>query len=384
MRVFFIRTYENRRLFLNEKHEVVPALSSFLFVLFLFLFFSLGQGGGCRARIVENSRAWSISDGGDGSVASLHDEPAVDEEEEETAGEGAIAVELTAEDFVTEFVAEADEDGGFEISDENWDGDDWDEDDFEVGDGENWLPPTVTSVAVVPVGLTRFRPDLDELDPVTPDKAREVIGQVQALQAEFRERLGSTFVWLSDEWFVIAGQELPPLESYGNFPQIDNGVGSIRLFVDRFEQAIAQRMQTLAAEGALTLKIPHRYTWVVGNMVELAFAPLVRQLNTIDGLTVQLAALSSNYWGQQFTVTGLLTGSDLLEKLQDTDLGDGILLPSLMLKHGDPRFLDDMTVDEVSDRLGVPITIITDANSLLDNCLRQTPISGLPGNHTQG
>ena len=327
-----------------------------------------------------NSRAWSISEGGEGSVASLHDESGGDDgSEEEPEEDGAIALEVTAEKLA--------EDGGFEITDEDWDDDDWEDDNFEhfdQGDGDDWMPPTVTSVAVVPVGLTRFRPNLDELDPVTPEKAREVIGQVQALQAEFRESLGSTFVWLADEWFVIAGQELPSLESYGNFPQIDNGVGSIRLFVDRFEQAIAQRMKTLSTEGSLQLQIPHRYTWVVGNVVELAFAPLVKQLNTIDGLTVTLAALNSDYWGQQFTVTGLLTGSDLIAKLKNIDLGDGILLPSLMLKHGDPRFLDDMTVDEVSQSLGVPITIITDANSLLDNCLRQTPISGLPGNHTQG
>ncbi len=342
------------------------------------------------------SRAWALGEGGEGSVASFHDDSQTDDAQDK----GNEGFEMEAfDDFEGgnfdggdgDFdempdgpAYEAAYENAYEIGDdeEEWDDEDWDE--GELNDSDDWLPPTVTSVAVVPVGLTRFRPDLDELDPVSPAKAREVIGQVQALQAEFREALGSTFVWLADEWFVIAGQELPPLEAYENFPQIDNGVGSIRLFVDRFEQAIAQRISTLTAEqGPLQLPQPRRYTWVVGNMVKLAFAPLVDRLNTIDGLTVTLAALNSDYWGQQFTVTGLLTGSDLLKNLQDTDLGDGILLPSLMLKHGDPRFLDDMTVGELSDSLGVPITIITDADSLVDNCLGRTT-SGKPGNHTQG
>ncbi|MGD1851983.1 MAG: DUF512 domain-containing protein [Cyanophyceae cyanobacterium] len=364
---------------------------------------------GARASGLQ-SRAWALGEGGEGSVASFHDDGQIDKGQDEGQENNAkysakhhaenesYEVEgfdnkLDTEDFEegVDPGFEGDFEGGaiaYEIDDDQEGGDDEEWDDAELDraaeGGDDWLPPTVTSVAVVPVGLTRFRPDLDELDPVSPAKAREVIDQVQALQAECRETLGSTFVWLADEWFVIAGQALPPLEAYEKFPQIDNGVGSIRLFVDRFEQAIAQRISTLPpAQGPHTLPTPRRYTWVVGNMVKLAFAPLVDQLNTIDGLTVTLAALNSDYWGQQFTVTGLLTGSDLWKSLQGVDLGDGILLPSLMLKHGDPRFLDDITVEELGDRLGVPITIITDADSLVDNCLGHT-VSGKPGNHTQG
>ncbi|MBE9012614.1 TIGR03279 family radical SAM protein, partial [Pseudanabaenaceae cyanobacterium LEGE 13415] len=91
--------------------------------------------------------------------------------------------------------------------------------------------PTVASIAVVPVGLTRFRPTEDELIPVAPEKAREVIAQVQALQNRYRKERGSTIVWLADEWFLIAGEDLPPESHYGDYPQIGNGVGSIRLFL---------------------------------------------------------------------------------------------------------------------------------------------------------
>ena len=251
--------------------------------------------------------------------------------------------------------------------DEDWDEeDDWDT--FAAGAAgdrfEEAAPdrPTVTSAAIVPAGLTRFRPADDELQPVTAAKAREVIAQVRSLQAEFRETLGSTFVWLADEWFLIAGQDLPPMSEYEDFPQIDNGVGSIRLFVDRFERA-------LAANPVRSAPTPRRLTWVVGNTVERPFGGLVDRLNQIDGLTVQLAALNSDYWGQSMTVTGLLTGQDLLEKLAGQALGDALLLPSLMLRHGDTRFLDDMTVQQVSDRLQIPIVIVTSAEDVIHHCV---------------
>ncbi len=88
---------------------------------------------------------------------------------------------------------------------------------------------------------------------------------------------------------------------------------------------------------------------MVGNAVEKAFQPIVQQLNRVEGLEVNMQALSSDYWGQSISVTGLLTGHDLLLNLQGQDLGEGILLPSIMLKHGELIFLDDMSIQEVSD-----------------------------------
>ncbi|MEB3175512.1 MAG: TIGR03279 family radical SAM protein [Cyanobacteriota bacterium] len=208
--------------------------------------------------------------------------------------------------------------------------------------------PAVISVAVVPVGLTRFRPPEDELIPVTPDKAREVIAQVQALQRRFQSQFQSHFAWLADEWFLIAGQDLPPEEDYEDYPQIGNGVGSIRQFLKEFQRQAEEMLPPRIAA-------PRRWTWVVGNAVAQAFAPLVERLNQVEGLTVTLAALNSLYWGQEITVTGLLTGQDLIHHLQGQDLGDGILFPSLMLKPGEDRFLDDSTVAEVSETLGVPL-----------------------------
>jgi putative radical SAM enzyme (TIGR03279 family) len=219
--------------------------------------------------------------------------------------------------------------------------------------------PAVASVAVVPVGLTRFRPNLEELTPVNPHKAREVIAQVEALQREFQAKLGSTFAWLADEWYLIAGQELPPSEYYEDYPQLGNGVGSIRRFLDDFADEIADWDIT-------TLHPPRTCTWVVGNAVENAFQPIVNQLNSIPGLTVNLVALASRYWGQEMTVTGLLTGQDLLENLTGRELGDRVLIPSVMLKHDEAKFLDDLTIGELAEKLQVSLVPVADISDFLE------------------
>ncbi len=223
--------------------------------------------------------------------------------------------------------------------------------------------PAVASAAVVPVGLTRFRPTEDELTPVSCEKAEEVIRQVQALQDKFRQQLGSTFAWLADEWFLIARQELPPESHYEDYPQIGNGVGSIRQFLKQFQDIASRKLPR-------RLETPRRFTWVVGNAVEKAFEPLVQQLNAVEGLEVRMAALRSDYWGQEITVTGLLTGQDLLRGLQGKDLGDAIVLPSLMLKNDDTRFLDDMTVEDVARQLRIQILPVNGTEELIETCIK--------------
>ncbi len=223
--------------------------------------------------------------------------------------------------------------------------------------------PTVISTAVVPVGLTKFRPPEAELTPVRREKAREVIKQVEQLQTKFHGKLGSNFAWLADEWFLIAQTTTPPPSHYEDYPQIGNGVGSIGKFIQEF---------TITANKMLPREIetPRNFTWVVGNAVEHAFIPLVSQLNTPKGLTVHLAPLRSNYWGQEITVTGLLTGQDLVKELKGRYLGDGILLPSVMLKEDDPRFLDDLTLEEVKHELQCDIFPVTGVSDLIETCIR--------------
>lgn len=239
--------------------------------------------------------------------------------------------------------------------------------------------PAVASVAVVPVGLTRFRPAEDELIAVTPEKAREVIAQVQKIQVLLSKGKGgektkkknskSRCIWLADEWFLIAGLDLPSAADYEDYPQIGNGVGSIRQFIQQFETAFTKLQPT-------QVNPPRKLIWVVGNAVEKAFEPIARQLNQIPGLEVNMIALCSQYWGQKITVTGLLTGQDLLEALQGMDLGNGILLPSVMLKQGEPCFLDDMTVEELADFLKTRIFPVSGVEELISGAIGLATVEG--------
>ncbi len=227
--------------------------------------------------------------------------------------------------------------------------------------------PAVASVAVVPVGLTRFRPSEDELIQVTPEKAYEVIQQVQPLQTQFQAKTGSTFAWLADEWFLIGQQPLPPESHYEDYPQIGNGVGSIRQFLKAFERA--------SEDLPLQITSSRKFIWVVGNAVEHAFAPIVERLNQVEGLHVEMVALASQYWGQNITVTGLLTGSDFLQGLRSRDLGNGVLLPSLMLKTGDTCFLDDMTVEDLATQLKTQIFPVSRVEELIETCITNSDSS---------
>jgi putative radical SAM enzyme (TIGR03279 family) len=222
--------------------------------------------------------------------------------------------------------------------------------------------PGVASVAVVPVGLTRFRLEKDELIPVTEEKAIEVISQVRSLQKEFSKKYGSNVAWLADEWFLIAGEELPSEVEYNDYPQIDNGVGSIRLFIKQFATAAAEFLPPKISK-------PRKFTWVVGNAVEKAFQPILLQLNAVENLEVNMRALKSDYWGQSISVTGLLTGHDLLLNLQGQDLGEGILLPKVMLKHGELIFLDDMSIEEVASQLNTKILPVAGVEDLINTCI---------------
>jgi putative radical SAM enzyme (TIGR03279 family) len=207
------------------------------------------------------------------------------------------------------------------------------------------------------VGLTKFRPPSeDPLRPVSPAEAQQVIAQVQKLQVEFQQQYQSTFVWLADEWYLLAGIDLPASASYEDYPQLGNGVGSIRRFIDEFQAEIADcEPPTLNAT----------YTWVVGNAVEKAFQPIVDRLNQFPGLTINLVPIASEYWGQSMTVTGLLTGQDLLQNLRNRSLGDGILIPAVMLKHDEAKFLDDMTIAQLEAELDVPALPVVDIADFL-------------------
>ena len=221
--------------------------------------------------------------------------------------------------------------------------------------------PVVLSAAVVPVGLTRFRPSNDGLIPVDPDCATKVINQVEPMQRIFYKSTGSRFAWLSDEWYLIAKKALPTLNSYEDLPQKENGVGSIRSFLRAMDEATRD----------LPTKIDQKKTcsWVVGKLVENELLKSCKRLNKINNFVLHLYGIPSPYWGQEQIVTGLLTGQDLIKGLRGKELGDELLLPSIMLRQGEKIFLDDMTLQELSLSLNVSVRIVHDAQDIVNKAL---------------
>lgn len=202
--------------------------------------------------------------------------------------------------------------------------------------------PSVQSAAVVPVGLTDHRENLPAIDPVTPDYARETIRQVARLQQGFLDRWDTPFVFLGDEFYILAGVSMPPSDHYREFPQIENGVGMVRSFLDRFDAGLTD----WSASGR-----PVRGTIATGKLFHPFLERLVGQL----GMDLRTVAVGSRFWGSGINVAGLLAGSDFVAGLRDQMYGDVLLIPSEAMIGEEGLFLDDMTRADLEGELGVSV-----------------------------
>lgn len=207
------------------------------------------------------------------------------------------------------------------------------------------LGECLQSVACVPVGLTRYRDGLYPLEPYQRDTARGVLEIIERWGEKFREARGARTVFPSDEFYLIAERELPPYEFYEDFPQIENGVGMLRDLEEEFLWALDET-------PAFALR--RRVTIPTG---EAAFEFLNRLFDAarekFPGLEINLVPVHNDFFGGTVDVTGLLVGQDLVRRLSREKLGDEILIPSAMLMADEDVFLDDMTLEELSDKLGV-------------------------------
>jgi len=232
---------------------------------------------------------------------------------------------------------------------------------FELAEFYKKSSQTVLSVAIVPVGLTKFRPENDGLKSITKEYAIKTIKQVEPIQASLQKKLGTHFCWLADEWYLIAGLELPIYQTYENMPQESNGVGSIRSFLKK----LTIKTERLPKK----IKKQRKVSWIVGKLVYEALIPTVEKLNNIDGLTINLYGLPSIYWGQDQVVTGLLTGEDLIYGLKNKDLGEAVYIPSIMLKINTDLFLDDKNIQEVENQINTKIHVLDDSNDIINTLI---------------
>ena len=218
---------------------------------------------------------------------------------------------------------------------------------------------TVLSVAIVPVGLTRFRPENDGLTAIDKEYAKNIIREIELIQEELKNNIKTRFCWLADEWYLIAGISLPQIKTYENLPQESNGVGTIRNFLKVLELKTQNLPQKIHKKRCVS--------WIVGKLVYEALKPFSDKLNRIEGLKINLYGLPSIYWGQEQVVTGLLTGEDLISGLKNKDLGEIIFIPSMMLKVNTDLFLDDKRISEVEKELNTKIHVVYDANDIINN-----------------
>jgi len=203
------------------------------------------------------------------------------------------------------------------------------------------LHPHVASLAIVPLGLTRHRRGLPDLRPVTENYAREFISFWAPRQAELSARLGEPFLFFADEFYIKGGMSFPALEEYGDLPQIENGVGMVAQFLADAEELLAD-VEPLPAMDV---------TVVTGASAFVQVEHFTRSLSKKTGVTIRTVAVSNCLFGEQVTVTGLVTGGDIVTSLQGGNIGRMLLIPDVMLKEGEGLFLDDMGLDDLASAL---------------------------------
>ncbi|PKM80135.1 MAG: DUF512 domain-containing protein [Firmicutes bacterium HGW-Firmicutes-14] len=212
------------------------------------------------------------------------------------------------------------------------------------------LYPRVQSIAIVPVGLTRYRENMQALRKFNTREAGIVIDTIHLHQKRFLEKYGTPLVYLGDEFYVLAGRDFPETQYYGEFPQAENGVGLVRLFYDSFEEERSRIPDRLENKKRVAL--------VTGVSGEKVLKPIAEDLNKTGNLDVEIVGVFNEFFGGHVTVAGLLTGRDVLKTLKEQIPFDLILLPSVMCKRDEPVFLDGKTPADLERELGVPVRVI--------------------------
>ena len=226
--------------------------------------------------------------------------------------------------------------------------------------------PNLESVSVVPVGLSKYRDGLYPLEPFTKEDAIEVLNTIHKWQKEIYKKWGTHFIHASDEWYILAGQELPTEETYDGYLQLENGVGMLRLLEDEFSDA-------LNGLDVSTLKVKEEtISLATGKLAYPYLKKMCEDLESVvKGLKINVYDITNVFFGENITVSGLLTGQDIIAQLTGKDLGERLLLPQNILRSGEDVFLDDIRVFEVEKALQVKVDIVKSSGyDFLDSILK--------------
>ncbi len=228
--------------------------------------------------------------------------------------------------------------------------------------------PHMQSLSVVPVGLTRYREKLEPLQAFGREEGEELLACVEKWQERLLREVGSRFVYASDEWYLLAGRPLPREPEYEGYPQLENGVGMLRLL----EEEVREGLQNLEGDGRE----------ITGSLAtgRLAAPFLQKYMDWIHKkfphVHLQVFPVENRFFGEQITVSGLLTGQDLWEQLQGQALGEKLLIPCNMLRSGEEVFLDDWRVEELEKRLGITVIAVDSSGGDLLKAVLEPPVKG--------
>ena len=228
--------------------------------------------------------------------------------------------------------------------------------------------PHMESLSVVPVGLTKFREGLYPLEPFNKEDARDVIAIIEKWQKYCMEHFGVHFVQASDEWYLTAELPLPEEERYDGYIQLENGVGMLRLQQVEFDEALEEYVKR--KEEIMARSKWREITLASGKLA----APFIQKLadkfmEAFPEYTVKVVAIRNDFFGEMITVSGLVTGQDLIAQTKDLMLGERIGVPCNMLRSGELVFLDDITVSQVESALQVPVVIVKSSGRDLLNSM---------------
>ena len=212
--------------------------------------------------------------------------------------------------------------------------------------------PELESVSVVPVGLSKHRDGLYPLEPFTKEDACQVIDMIEKYQAVCYEKYGLHFIHASDEWYILAGREVPEEERYDGYLQLENGVGMLRLLMDEFHEELADRR---GQEG-----VTEREVSIATGRLPFPYIKMMAQelMEAYPQLTIHVYPIRNDFFGESITVSGLLTGQDIIAQLKGEKLGEALYLPQNVLRSGEEVLLDDLTISDLEKALQAPVNIV--------------------------
>ena len=231
-----------------------------------------------------------------------------------------------------------------------------------IRDMVKWMP-NLQSVSVVPVGMTKYREGLYPLEPFQKEDAREVLGIIHKWQDKLYQEYGTHFIHAGDEWYLLAGMDVPEEERYDGYLQLENGVGMMRLLLNEFEEGF-QKLEGDAKERHASLATGKLAYPFIKQMAE-------RLTEKYPNLDMQVYCIRNDFFGESITVAGLITGQDLKAQLTGQKLGDRLLLPIAMLRNEEDVFLDDMTISQLSEALQVRIDVVKSSGQDLIDAILQ-------------